>query len=332
MRPSLGGASAGARTEPAHADVSDVELSELLRTLPFPPYRRHRSVDGSARQQVLLGKARRSLIDAIYTSVVRDEDGLTGLATIVPLEWDTLFFGQTMMALDLLVGSRSRKQAAAQLLDRVIAAVPRETHLRLRLDAEDFELRLVAESHGFRVMDTICNFEHHPDYRSFPETITSQYSVRPYEPDDLAAVTRTAERCFRDFDSRFSRDPSIGPARAHEFYVTWARECCTGVMAERLLVAEHRGKVVSFLGWRLLPDLRDFAGLNVHGAGFGGCIPVRYGAYQEVLWHAVASLGGEPADFDTHLNNFASINTYQMLGFKLVGARHTLHCPVSARC
>ena len=307
------------------SNLIQVELDPFVRRIPYLPYRRHRAVNHRSAQRCLHQKILQEVggPSTTYTSRIGGE--LEGIGILKILDWDSRFFGQQMGAVELYIADNNRNEVAQTLLKKILDAPLQLDHLTLNLDAEDSSLRMIAEDSGFKIMDTVCTYEHIPRRVEFGEQIEGRFLYRRYEPEDKQSVLAIAEKCFSDFKGRFYNDPTIGPDKSKLLYLEWAEKCCSGEMAENLLLAEYRGRVVAFLGWRLHNDLLNYASIRLHGAGLGGVLPVRYPAYKGLLRRAVESLDGEPADFDTHLFNVASINAYQELGLQFVGARHSLH-------
>ena len=313
-------------------DITNSELKSFVRSLPFLEFRRYRSVDAPSDQRVLLKSIVYGISKSLITYISRVAGIPTGIAILLPLDWEKQFFGQPMAMLRLFVCGDNRQSVAKNLLTSILEQPHFSGQIALRLDAEDFDVRIVAEKFGFRIMDTLCTYEYHPSFSGFPERLRQRFHVRWYQPGDRSAVISIAEKCFSGYNNRFYLDPNIGPEKAKNLYITWAEKCCSGEMAEQLLVAEYHDQIIGFLGWRLHPDLLEYTHLRLHGAGLGGCLPARCNAYMELLWYAVRSLGGESADFDTHLSNFSTINTYQRLGFRYVKARHTMHLGRKDHC
>jgi len=230
-----------------------------------------------------------------------------------------------MAPLRIIVGPRNGDAVANRLFQAIIPKSGLFRHLTLRLDSDDFAVRSIAEDHGFRIMDTLCTYEYHKSFNSVPKRIEGRYTVRSYQSGDKEAILRIASTCFNDYPNRFYLDPLFGPEASRRLYQTWAEKCCSGEMVDDLFVAEFRGRVIGFLGFRVQEQLYELTGIRLHGGGLGGCMPARCNAYYELLWHAVQSKEGEPGDFDTHLGNNVTINTYQSVGLHFVRARHTLH-------
>ena len=308
-------------------DFADNELESFVHSYPYLEFRRYKSVDRKSDKLVLLKTIIHEVEKARVTYTTRINNELTGIAILSQLDWETQFFEQPMLTLRMHVRGENRQKTAKVLMRKILelSHISHNITISLPLDAEDFDVRFVAEQSGFQIMDSVCSYEHHSCFSAFPKTLKQRFHVRNYEPSDHPSVLAVAERCFDGYKNRIFLDPNLGPEQAKRFYMTWTEKCCTKEMADQLLVAEYRNRVIGFLGWRLHNDLHKYTSLRLHGRGLGGFLPTRCNAYKELLWHAVGSLGGEPADFDTHLFNIAAINAYQQLGFRYVRARHILH-------
>ncbi len=306
-------------------DLSITDLQRLARAFQYRDYRRYRTVDGRADQHLLVSSILEELTGGALCRCSYEGSQLNGVATLKCLQWDSEFFGLPMAELRLLIGPEKRKETAALLLKNVLRESNDYNHVMLRLDAQDFDARFAAEDVGFRVMDTLCSYEFHPDYGTFPSEIKRRYAIRRYEPRDRDSLLTIASKCFYGHPNRFFLDPAFGPDVTKRFYITWTEKCCDMQMVENLLVAEYNDRVIGFLGWRRVSDLLKHTDITLHGAGLGGCIPSRFNAYRELLWQAIKGFEESSGDFDTHLFNMATIHFYQSLGLRLVRARHTLH-------
>ena len=258
-------------------------------------------------------------------AVAREGGELMGLALLTPLDWESVFFGVPMAELQIVVGRTDRQYVTQALFDAISCELGAFEHITLRVDAADSDLRFVAQGRGYRLMDTLCSYEYDPRGTPVIGPSIRRYEIRPFESRDTDAVIRTATKCFASYENRFRLDPKFGPAQGRRFYETWARNCCDGSMADNLLVAEYRGEIVGFLGWRMDRGLLRYANVKLRGGGLGGCVPTRYNAYKELLWHAINTEADVAACFDTHVTNLSTINVYQELGLRYARVRHTFH-------
>ena len=305
--------------------ASHPDLSRFAAAYPYGDYRRYASVDGLSGRMFVEHAIRRRLEGSSRICAAIQDDRLLGIAMVRALDWESEFFRIPMAVLDILVGIDHRRETAVRLLGEVLGEPEPYRHVSMRLDAADFDARLAAQDFGFRLMDTICTYEGRLGAPGDPATIEHKYRIRRFRPDDREAVIAVASECFRSYPSRFALDPMIGPESALAMYGTWAAKCCSGEMASELIIAELRGEVVGFLGWRNNQLLEESTGIRIQGSGLGGCRPRRFDAYRALLWHAMHEFGRPPGDFDTHLTNLATIRTYESLGFSLVRTCHNFH-------
>ena len=306
-------------------DFSTDRLKEFVRSYPYREFRRHRSVNGRSDRACLVASVSAELGPGGRCFGVEQAGSILGLAVLQPLKWESDFFGFPSANLSVYVGPEQRRSIATALFERALGSRTRFRHIALHVDAEDFEVRAAAEDFEFRLMDTVCAYEYHPTFTEVPDHLDQKYDVRWYEPHDRDAIVHIASQCFRGYANRFYLDPLFGEDAALRFYTTWAENCCSKEMVTDLLVAEQKGKVVGFLGWRLNRSLLNSTGLKLRGSGLGGTVPVRFNAYRELIWHGIRSQRDVPVEVETHLTNYATAGTYQALGLRLVRARHRLH-------
>jgi len=177
-------------------DLSITDLQRLARAFQYRDYRRYRAVDGRADQHLLVSSILEELAGGALCRCSYEGNQLNGVATLTCLQWESEFFGLPMAELHLLIGPGKRKETAVLLLKNVLRESNEYNHVMLRLDAQDFDVRFAAEDVGFRVMDTLCSYEFHPDYGTFPSEIKRRYAIRRYEPRDRDSLLAIASGAF----------------------------------------------------------------------------------------------------------------------------------------
>lgn len=238
-----------------------------------------------------------------------------GVAEWRTLEWDTEQFGIAAARLELLeaCGSYAESRAAKQKLLASVLVQCREAgirHLSARVDTADFTTIHVLEEAGFELIDGIQTFllPLNGNHTSAPP------GSRLFEPKDLPEVLEIGRTAFI-FD-RFHADPALSPAVADHVNESWTRNCCLGIAADAVTVAEEGGRVASYVTCRA--DRKSGHGIIVLVAtaewarGRGAA---RRASSAALHWFAVQGL--ETVEVGTQLRNIPAARLYESLGFRL---------------
>jgi hypothetical protein len=305
-------------------------VRELFASYPYGDLRRYRIVNREKQTAYLLHKLAACARDGRIW--VAEGGGKIGaLAAVRPLPWDSSIFGITMGQIPLFVhpggGSAARPDLLA-LLDRILDACRADgtVHLNVKADADDFALMQCLEGKGFYLTDTIVAYIFIPRRQDLGHG-KYLFKTRVYTPADHDAVLAVAAEAYRDFIGRYHADPHLPRELCDRLYQLWARQLLDGGLAETIIVAERKGRVVGFLGYRMKKDILESTGVKCVGGGLGGCAPEGFGAYTAILEEAMREgmHRYDMQDFETQLNNVNIVRIYQKLNFEYARAKHTFH-------
>ena len=243
----------------------------------------------------------------------------SGLAQWRHLEWDSEQFGVPAARLDRLeaTGSYAEARAEKQKLLRSVLDQCRHggiRHLTARVDTGDFTTIHALEDSGFELIDGIQTFllllsgNRHP---APPRT-------RLFDARDLPEVLEIGRTAFV-FD-RFHADPALAPAVADRVNQNWTRNCCLGIAADAVVVAEaeeeEEERVASYVTCR--KDIAARRGLIILVAtaqwarGRGAARRASAAAL-----HWFSGQGMETVEVGTQLRNIPAARLYESLGFRL---------------
>jgi hypothetical protein len=309
----------------------DEPLLERLSALhPFKPYRHHRVWSRARQQAMLLAELARSrAVEGHLALVAGDRDeAVMGLCR--PLAWDTAFFGVPMARLDaLLRGPRASDAAVASVLDALLAGCRTAgvRHVAARVDVEDMQAVSILESRGFRLMDALVTYFTHP-HREPPPAVREVGRIRPFEPGDEPALLAITAEAYQGFRGRFHLDPHLPRERSDAFYLEWARQCCAGQMADRIVVAEDAER--GLIGWastRRVEPASSVGGLTLWAGSLGACRRDKPGAYAGLI-RSLAFANHEAGDVtetQTQNHNVATVRVYDAVGARYVRGEYALH-------
>jgi hypothetical protein len=305
-------------------------LKSLLAAYAYGDLRRYRLIN---REKQIAHLERRIAACAREGGVwVSERDGgIDALAAVRPLPWDSSIFNIKMAQIPLLLhrgGSDASRAEVLALIDALIehcrgAGI---VHLNVKADADDFTLMQCLEGKGFYLVDTIVTYIFIPRRQELGHG-KYLFKTRVYRPEDHDAVLHVASEAYKGFIGRYHADPHLPRELCDRLYQMWARQLLDGGIAERIIVAERKGKVVGFLGYRLKRDILESTGVKCVGGGLGGCLPEGLGAYTAILEEAMREgmHRYDMQDFETQLNNVNIVRVYQKLNFEYARAKHTFH-------
>ncbi len=223
----------------------------------------------------------------------------------VPLPWDTEQFGFPAARLELDV--------APDHLQSVLQECRRAgiRHVTARPDATDRGTIRALENHGFELLDAIqtfeCKIEEH--LQTTPETTIT---VRPFRAADLDQVRAIARTAF--VYDRFHADEALAPGVADRIHVAWIDNCCRGIMADVVWVAQDAGKILGFVTCKVARTTRsgDIGLVATHEDAR------RRGVARDLTARALNWFRQERAlsvRVGTQITNIPAARLYQSLGF-----------------
>ncbi len=305
-------------------------IEAVASRYPFKPYRDYRVWSRPRQHAMLLADIARSrAVDGQFMRVAGDgDDAVIGLCR--PLAWDSTFFGVPMARIDWLLRGPA---APRQLLTPVIDALLDECrargilHLTAKLDIADMEAIAALEAAGFRTMDVLATYFTHPR-REAPPEVRAVGQVRPYEPRDEAEVLAITAEAFAGFRGRFQLDPWLPRDRGDALYLEWARQCCHGRMADRMMVADDgQGGLVGWASTRRVEPASSAGGTTLWAGSLGACRREHPGAYAGLIRELAAAnfAAGEVTETQTQLHNVPTVRVYVAVGAHYVRSECTLH-------
>lgn len=96
------------------------------------------------------------------------------------------------------------------------------------------------EAAGFRLMDAQVT------YVGPATRVESDPRLRELGTGDVDAIVDIAARSFTGYAGHYHADSRLAADAANAVYPSWAERCCSGIAAERVVVAEVHGQVVGF--------------------------------------------------------------------------------------
>ena len=314
---------------PLRAD-DDRLIDRLIHLYQFKPYRDYRVWSRAIQRSILRAEVDRALSAADHVAMVAGEGDVAVLGVCRPLAWDTEFFGVPMGRLDMLLrgpgcDDGTLGAAVGSVLDQARARGIR--HLTAKVDIADMQGVRILEDAGFRLMDSLVTYYTHPR-RQPPTPVREVGRVRPMTTADTEAILTITRESYRGFSGRFHLDPHLPAARSDEFYMEWARQCCAGRMAERVVVADDgTGGIYGWASTRRVEPASTVSGLALWAGSLGACRRDRPGAYAGLIRSLAMEnfAAGEVTETQTQNHNIATVRIYDAVGARYVRGDYTFH-------
>lgn len=248
------------------------------------------------------------------TQALRNETP-DGVAEWRILQWDSEQFSIPAARLDLLDASGSYAEARAQKRE-LLASVLDECrgagigHLSARVDTGDVTTIHALEEAGFELIDGILTFllSLSGNHTAMPP------GTRLFDARDLPQVLEIGRTAF--IVDRFHADPALSTAVADQVNENWTRNCCLGIAADAVVVAEEEKRVVSYVACRADPEAGHGIIILVATAEWArGRGAARRASSAAIHWFATQ--GVDAIEVGTQLRNIPAARLYESLGFRM---------------
>jgi GNAT superfamily N-acetyltransferase len=192
-----------------------------------------------------------------------------------------------------------------------------------RCEAGHLPLVHEMEEQGFRLMDTLINYQYIFSENAEIET-TSNNSIRILNPDDVENVVKVAGAAFENYFGHYHSDPRLPREKSDQVYTSWARRSCTipGI-ADQVLVVENLGEMAGFAVLKKEDqDTGDVVLFAVH-PNFH-----RKGISRKLLIAAINwcyANGCKRVVYSTQITNYAIQRVLVRLGFEPHEIKYTFH-------
>jgi hypothetical protein len=307
-------------------DLRDTDAALLMRLVlrhPYKPYRHYRVWSRARQDAIMLAEIERTRGVAGHQAFLVNDGDAAVLTLSRPLQWDTAFFGVPMARLDgFLRGPEATSGDLRAAIHEALAGLRARgfRHVTAKVDVADMDLVAALEGAGFRLMDALVTYFTHP-HREPPTEVREVGKIRPLEPRDVDEVLAITEVAYARFPGRFHLDPHLPAERTRDFYMEWARQCCAGRMADRVVVAENgHGGLHGWASTRRVEPASSVGGITLWAGSLGACRADKPGAYAGLIRSlaAVNHAAGEVTETQTQNHNIATVRIYDAVGARYV--------------
>ncbi|MBA7709263.1 hypothetical protein ES703_118176 [subsurface metagenome] len=310
-------------------DVKDIK--PLIAKYDFNDYRHYGVFKRDLLNRYLFNQISDLLLKDKGSWIVVAKEGkeIVGLVSLVRLNWGKEVFDIEMAEIRHLITPKTckdKREIINACLSFIFQICRNEgiEHLSHRVDTSHFLTIHCLETNGFKIMDTLLTYLFNKRRHRVPQ-IRDLCQVRPFEEQDLESLINMVRGAFPM--SRFSLDPNIPNEKVDEFYIKWVKDCCKGLLADKVLVAERRGRAVGFLAYRVNWELARLSGFKICGKGLLAVSVQGRGTLPTLM--KVSIQDGIPlydfSEYDTQITNYKMIKVCQRFGFDFIRSKYTFH-------
>lgn len=182
------------------------------------------------------------------------------------------------------------------------------------------------EKIGFLHMDCLGTFSYEMPIKA-KISKNPNCCIRLFQDSDLEKLKVIAKKSFTI--DRFHSDCKLPKSQSDNLYKTFIENAAIGIGADKIMVAEHKNKVIGFntieLENRLLAQLGAYVGSFVLNA-----VSSEYrnqGIYSSLINDSLIYLNNnvDYVEIKTHINNFPVHKVLPKFGFKLTNVQSTFH-------
>jgi GNAT superfamily N-acetyltransferase len=214
---------------------------------------------------------------------------------------------------------------SAEFLPSVIEFCRKEGVVLLiaRCSSISIEAAQAMEAEGFFLTDTLIYYEKELKSEE-PPGLTTLELIRPAEAGDRQKIIEIASEAFRGYMGHYHADPRLDREKCDEAYVSWAmRSCLSKDVADEVLVAEKKGKVVAFATMRMNSPSEGEGVLfavskEARRSGIYGCLIA-----SGMMW--CRTMGAKKMIVSTQITNMAVQKVWIRHGFSPFKALYTFH-------
>lgn len=267
----------------------------------------------------------------------RGPEGLAATVVVDPKPMETASFGVPTLAVShvasALDGDR-RHDAARALLAGVLASRPEGQLLILRVDSDDPEVLVAAQTVGFRVVESTAAWygdseTEDPGPVVTPDGVTIEIYddgvVGALTEDEIVALARSTS--FWE-QTKYRAERRLPQDRVDDFYRRWVPNIASGEWCDCLYVAREDGRLIAILNEVSDRALREVTGLNLRVGEWIVSIDPKPGVGRALLATAGRHpySGGRYRQWETQLRNLATIRSIEGTGVATpIRTAYTLH-------
>lgn len=198
-----------------------------------------------------------------------------------------------------------------------------------KIPTEEFRLINNLEKLNFQIKDIQATYKFDISNikgRSFQNN-KNKLLIRDYCPQDIPALEDIASIAFKNYGHYF-RDENLDKKKCIEIYVDWIKRSCENLnVADKVMVAEHRGTVAGFLTFKLFES-----NSNKYAAGGIGAVSSELrnlGIFRELIMEGLnwgKEIGLSWEEHNVLIDNYPVNQSFANAGFRIYKSFVSMHC------
>jgi ribosomal protein S18 acetylase RimI-like enzyme len=323
----------------ARVDLAAInQLRDALPRFTHPPLGHLHRLNPDQHRAQWLNEISKSLADEssiAFASIV--SGNVNGFLTYNDSPWDSEITGRRIGNIKHLAAATDDDTATEilqQLIDELTRTLgKRETQcVACRVRSSELAAIHALEQSGFLLMDTLLDFVF--DFSRVPTEQTSRseqdkrLKIRRAEPADMSTLMAISERAFAGYFGRYHADSRIPRGTATRIYSEWIRSAFAG-WADWILVAEFDNKIAGHSVWRKILERPEANSLGVVSCDLLVIDPEFQGRRLGMaLVREGMQISRDFAEYlvtPLHVYNYSVQRTFQNLGWRIAGAKHSFH-------
>lgn len=241
------------------------KIRHLISAYKFKPYYFLSQLNPDVVNRLFVWQLSKIILDSSgFIFVARGVDGYMGFITLEKEFWDSSFFGFNCYKIQSIFAEGSNKiqvNIKKYLLEHSLDLCNKKKILRLsaKIDMEDRTSVYALESKRFNLLTTML-------YLVWAVGCTRRHfkplgRIRPYKPEDLESLRKIAGKSMR-YD-HFHSDINLPTETSNNVYISLVENCCNGVLADKVFVAERNKEAVGYVACQIHHDLNKILSLRI---------------------------------------------------------------------
>lgn len=242
---------------------------------------------------------------------------ILGMAIYKILDLDSDILGFKTAKIDSI---KTEKSLQKKLIQKLIKSFIKEKirYVTFRLNAKDLAMINSLEEGGFRLID---------EYLILIKELGEEYQEEEYSVNIREANPGDSEKLQKEIGStfiysRFFNDSLIKKEAAVEMHKVWINNCVAGQAAEKVFVAEEKGKLVGFIAIETKESEGHIPLIGVSPKFRGKKISQQLTLY--AIQNCLRKMNINSVRIETQLTNIPAARAYENIGFRLTDSAVTL--------
>ena len=239
--------------------------------------------------------------------------------------WHTAMLGVPLYRTQPFLYRMTRPRSLLSLITTLASVHPKGV-VEVKVDGSDRQAGSVLAGSGFKLVGISVKLSARQEDLSLPEVHDPDVRVRRAAERDVERAKALVRKTH--VVSHFFNQPLFPPGKVREMFAAWFEKCFEG-LADAVLVAERKGKIVGFITLFVNKKMVEVTGTPVGVVDFVGVNPStqRKGIGTALLLEGHRILEKQCGLFEirTELDNYPAIRAYQRFGYRITSSDQVWH-------